>query len=92
MKHLEPTFEIYVYNHCNMYNIIPIYFCNIDVKHLQHISKTSKTLETYACNMRVQHNITLLLERMEAHHCGARRRYGGRRRRMELARAPTEAL
>jgi hypothetical protein len=26
---------------------IPIYFCNIHIKHLQHISETSKILETY---------------------------------------------
>jgi hypothetical protein len=27
------------------------YFCNILTKHLRHTSKTSETLETYACNM-----------------------------------------
>jgi hypothetical protein len=42
---------------------ISIYFCNIDVKHLQHTSKTSETLETYSCNMRFQRNITWLLRR-----------------------------
>ena len=36
------------------------------MKHLQHISKTSETLETYFCNMRFQRNISLLLRRMEA--------------------------
>jgi hypothetical protein len=45
-----------------MCNIL-IYFCNIRVKHLQRTTETSETLETYACNMRFQHNITLLLER-----------------------------
>jgi hypothetical protein len=30
---------------------IPIYFCNIHIKHLQH---TSETLKTSACNMRFQ--------------------------------------
>jgi hypothetical protein len=50
MKHLEPILETYVYNNCNMCNIL-IYFYNIDMKHLQHTSKTSETLETYACNM-----------------------------------------
>jgi len=40
----------YVYNHCNIYNI-PIYFCNIRMKYLQRTSKTSETLERYACNM-----------------------------------------
>jgi hypothetical protein len=39
---LEQTLNI-----CN----IPIYFCNIHMKHLQHNSKTSKTLE----NIRLQH-------------------------------------
>ena len=67
---------------------IPIYFCNIDVKHLQNTFETSETLETYA----FQRNITLLLGRMEAHRCRARCRYGSRRRRMELAGAPAEAL
>jgi hypothetical protein len=41
MKH---SLETYVYSHYNMCNI-PIYFCNIDLQHLQH---TSKTLETIA--------------------------------------------
>jgi hypothetical protein len=49
-----------MYNYCNICNF-PIYFYNIYLKHLQH---TSETLETYACNMRFQHN-TLLLGRME---------------------------
>jgi hypothetical protein len=39
-----------VYNHCNIYNIL-IYFCNIHLKQLQHTSKTSETLKTYAYNM-----------------------------------------
>jgi hypothetical protein len=30
-----------------MYNTL-IYFCNIDIKHLQHTFETSETLETYA--------------------------------------------
>ena len=50
MKHWEQTFATYVYGYCNICNI-PIYFCNIRMKGLQHISETSKTLETYACNM-----------------------------------------
>jgi hypothetical protein len=53
-----------VYNHCNKYNI-SIYFCNIHTKPLQHTSETTETLETYACNMRFQRNVTLLLGRME---------------------------
>ena len=51
MKHFEPILETYVHRHCNMCNI-PIYFCNIDVKHLQHTLETSETLKTYVCNMR----------------------------------------
>jgi hypothetical protein len=47
MKHLEEMFATYVYSHCNIFNIL-IYFCNIQIKHLQH---TSETLETYVCNM-----------------------------------------
>ena len=50
MKHLEHTLETYMYSHFNMCNV-PIYFCNIKMKHLQHIDETSETLETYSCNM-----------------------------------------
>jgi hypothetical protein len=50
MKHFEQTLATYVYCHCN----IPIYFCNIHMKHLQY---TSETLETYACNMYFQQNL-----------------------------------
>ena len=85
MKHLKHMFATNVYSHCNMCNI-PIYFCNIHMKHLQHYSKIYETLETYACNMRFQHNVTLLLGRiMEAHRCRAQRRQGGRRQCIELA-------
>ena len=65
MKHLEHTLETYVYSHCNMCNV-PIYFCNIKMKHLQHLDKTSETLKTYACNMGFQRNVIVLLGRMEA--------------------------
>jgi hypothetical protein len=34
-----------VYSNCNIYNI-PIYFCNIHMKHFQHTSETSETLAT----------------------------------------------
>ena len=64
MKLLGHTLETCVYSHCNMCNI-PIYFCNILMKHMQHLDKTSETLEIYAYNMRFQYNITLLLGRME---------------------------
>ena len=50
MKHLKQTLPTYVYSHCNICNI-PIYFCNIHMKHLQHIPKTSETIETYVCNI-----------------------------------------
>jgi hypothetical protein len=33
---------------------IPIYFCNICMKHVQHTSETSETIETYVCNIRFQ--------------------------------------
>jgi hypothetical protein len=45
MKLSEHTLETYVYNHYNMCNI-PIYFCNIDIQHMQHTSKTSETFES----------------------------------------------
>jgi hypothetical protein len=41
MKYLEPTLETYVYSYCN----IPIYFYNIDTKHLQHTLKHLKYLK-----------------------------------------------
>jgi hypothetical protein len=50
MKHLEHKLETYVYSYCNICNI-SIYFCNINMKHLQHSDETSKTLEIYSCNM-----------------------------------------
>jgi hypothetical protein len=37
-----------------------IYCCNINLKHLQHTSKTFKTLDTYAWNMCFYRNISLL--------------------------------
>ena len=55
---MEHTIETYVYSHCNMCNIL-IYFCNIDIKHLQHTSETSEILETNACNMHFQHRCHL---------------------------------
>ena len=64
MKHWEQTLATYIYNHCNICNIL-IYFCDICMKHLQHTSETSEILKTYACNMRFQRNIILLLGRME---------------------------
>jgi hypothetical protein len=40
MKHLKQTLATYVYNYCNT--------CNIHMKHLQYIFRTS---ETYICNI-----------------------------------------
>jgi hypothetical protein len=91
MKHFEPILETYVYSHCNMCNI-PIYFCNIDVKHLQHTSETSETLETYACNLRFPAQYHIAAWTKEAHRCEAQRRCGDWRRCMELIGAPAEAL
>jgi hypothetical protein len=42
----------------------PIYFCNTHMKHFQHTSEISETLET--CNMQFQRNISFLLRRIEA--------------------------
>jgi hypothetical protein len=61
MKHWEQKLVTSVYNHCNICNI-PIYFCNIHMRHLQHIYETSETLETYFYNM---HFLPLLLDDAE---------------------------
>ena len=45
---------------------IPIYFCNIDIKQLQHNYETFETVDADACNMRFQHIISLVLGRIEA--------------------------
>ena len=66
MKYFKQTLATYMYSHCNMCNI-PIYFCNIYMKQLQHTSETSETLDTHFCNMCFQLNISSLLGRMEAH-------------------------
>jgi hypothetical protein len=41
MKHFEQTLATFVYSYCNMCNIL-IYFYNIYMQHLQHISKALK--------------------------------------------------
>jgi hypothetical protein len=46
----EQMLATYVYSYCNICNI-PIYFCNIDLKHLQHTAETCEILEMYASNM-----------------------------------------
>jgi hypothetical protein len=51
-----------VNNHHNICNIL-IYFCNIRMKQLKHTSKTTKTLETWACNMSEKR-----LETLETQH------------------------
>jgi hypothetical protein len=73
MKHLEHTLATYVYNHCNIWNIL-IYFCNtiwntcnIPLEHLKH---SKHTITTFAS----RHNIYLLLGWMEA-QCRAGRAY-----------------
>jgi hypothetical protein len=50
MKHLKQTLATYMFSHCNICDI-PIYFCNIYTKPLQHISEISTTTETYICNI-----------------------------------------
>jgi hypothetical protein len=77
MKQSEHTLEIYVYSRCNMCNI-SIYFCNTDIKQLQHTYKTSETLETHVGNTRFQRNISFLFENggssaRGVHRCRARR-------------------
>jgi hypothetical protein len=62
MKHWKQTFATYVYNHCN----IPIYFRNIHIKHWQHTSETSATLETDACNMCFRARHLLVAYKIEA--------------------------
>jgi len=51
----------------------PIYFCNINIKHLQHTFDTPETLETYVCNMLFQrkHLLTcnIPLKTLETHIC-----------------------
>ena len=54
IKHWEHKLVTYVYNHCNICNIL-IYFCNIHIKHLQHTYETSerlKRLKHAFCNVR----------------------------------------
>jgi hypothetical protein len=45
---------------------IPIYFCNIRIKHLQYTSETYEILETDACNMQFKRKHLLAAWRMEA--------------------------
>jgi hypothetical protein len=61
---------------------------NICMKHLQH---TSETLETHACNMRFQRNISLLLGRIEARRRVEFTRRSGPGREAEKT-APTSSL
>jgi hypothetical protein len=53
IKHWEQKLAAYMYNHCDICNIL-IYFCNMHMKYLQRTSEKSETLETDACNMRFQ--------------------------------------
>ena len=78
MKHWKQKLTIYVYNHSNICNI-PIYFCNIHMKQLQHTYKISETLETQACNMCFQaQHLLAAWTKMEARQLGARRWRGVR--------------
>jgi hypothetical protein len=63
LQHPYKTLATYVYSYYNICNI-PIYFCNIDIQHLQRISETSETLEIYSCNIRFQRSIFLLLDEL----------------------------
>jgi hypothetical protein len=56
--HPENTGETLVTDLYSICNIL-LYFCNIHLKHLQHTSKTYKTLETYACNIRFEQNMAV---------------------------------
>jgi hypothetical protein len=44
---------------------IPIYFCNTDIKHLQHTPEAFETLEIDASTCSFIANISLLLGRMD---------------------------
>jgi hypothetical protein len=72
-KHLEYTLATYVYNHCNIWNIL-IYFCNIHINTcnipIKHLKYSKHTLATLA----FKHKISLLLGRMET-RCRAGRTY-----------------
>jgi hypothetical protein len=45
VKQLKHTLQKYVYNHFNI--------CNIQIKHLQHMSEIGETFGTYTCNIHV---------------------------------------
>jgi len=64
VKHLKHTLATCVYNHCNICNI-PNYFCNINVKHLQHTNETSEHLKHTVATCTFLRNVTLLLGQME---------------------------
>ena len=66
LKHLNMLHALKHLQHMQHVQHPPIYFCNIHVKQLQHTSKTSETLETYACNIRFHCNISLLRSRIAA--------------------------
>ena len=93
MKHLEHTLDTYMYSNYNMCNV-PIYFCNIDIQHLQHPLKHLKhTIATCvfsvasACCLDEWRLIDVELdagteldaaERREGRRCGAHRWHGPR--------------
>jgi hypothetical protein len=74
MKHWRQMLAIKMYNHCNICNI-PIYTCNIRMKHMQHTSKTSKTFKISACSM---HSIPMRSPPSSASRRSRNRRRGQR--------------
>jgi hypothetical protein len=57
MKHLKRTLETHVNGHYNMCNI-PIYFCNIDIQHLQHTKHLKHTLATVVFALLLSYDAT----------------------------------
>ena len=88
IKHLEHTFETYVYSHYNMCNVL-IYFCNNNIqhcniplkhlKHLKHIIATCAFSVASACCLdewRLGDGELKATEWCRSRRCGARRRHG----------------
>jgi hypothetical protein len=74
MKHLAYTLEIYMYSHYNMCSI-PIYFCNIDIQHLQHLSNFWNILNcTFATCIEPRCGLSTVFIRAPAHRSRSRRR------------------
>jgi len=54
-----------MYSHCNICNI-PIYFYNIQMKHLQDVSETYERIETYVCNIGRGRGLSILAVKVRA--------------------------